>query len=149
LNLTHTIGVTQNFCNERNFEQVWRETRAGRKLMAAKWMNQLDVHHPELGVKARMLNERDNFVMKHDPVLVKRRDEAKKRYNNHLKQAAIKGNVQSSVTSDSSFEHNHMLQQHRDVTIENPSFVSLPSKTPDSRTETTSEDSDFMSGEFH
>jgi hypothetical protein len=96
-----------------------------------------------------MLNERDNFVMKHDPVLVKRRDEAKKRYNNHLKQAAIKGNVQSSVTSDSSFEHNHMLQQHRDVTIENPSFVSLPSKTPDSRTETTSEDSDFMSGEFH
>ena len=78
LNLTHTVGVTQNFCSPRNFDRVWRKTRSGRKLMAAKWLCQLDVHYPELGRRARELNHRDHFVMKYDPEEVRRNDERKK-----------------------------------------------------------------------
>merc|ERR1712150_441498 len=48
LNLTETVGVTQNFCSPRNFPHVWRQTRKGRKLMAAKWYNQLRIHQPKL-----------------------------------------------------------------------------------------------------
>ena len=132
LNLTHTIGVTQNFCNERNFEQVWRETRSGRKLMAAKWMNQLDVHYPELGNKARMLNRRDNFVMRHDPVVVKRRDDAKARSNaissSNQRDLMTESNrdAHSSVTSDSSSsEHDNAQQQQR---RQKPSVTTPPSE---------------------
>ena len=57
INLTHTVGITQNFCSACNFEQVWCKTREGHKLMAAKWMNQLDQHYPQLGDKARALNK--------------------------------------------------------------------------------------------
>lgn len=52
----------------------------GRKLMAAKWLNQLDVHYPHLADKARAMNQRDKFHMKYNPELVKRRDEAKERF---------------------------------------------------------------------
>ena len=45
--------------------------------MAAKWMNQLDIHYPHLAERARYLNKRDKFVMKYDPEVVKRRDAAK------------------------------------------------------------------------
>ena len=137
--------------------------------MAAKWMNQLDIHFPELGEKARMLNRRDKFIMKHDPAVVKRRDEAKARSKESKQQqqqqqqqeagGGSHRDAHSSVTSDSSSDHNNNMQQERvrqihppqrNVTIENPSFVGMPPrKAPDCRTESTSDDSDFMSGEFH
>jgi len=34
LNLDLTIAVTQNFCNRGNFEQVWKSTRKGRKVLS-------------------------------------------------------------------------------------------------------------------
>lgn len=67
LNLTDTVGVTQNFCSPRNFGQVWLKTRSGRKKLAWKWLNQLEVHYPELAKQAKLLNKRDNFRMKYDP----------------------------------------------------------------------------------
>mmetsp|Transcript_13504 Transcript_13504/g.20557 ORF Transcript_13504/g.20557 Transcript_13504/m.20557 type:complete len:410 (+) Transcript_13504:35-1264(+) len=69
LNLTHTIGVTQNFVSERvcNFDAAWVKTRTGRKKMAWKWLEQLKQHHPHLAKRALELNRRDNFVMKYDP----------------------------------------------------------------------------------
>jgi len=79
LNLTHTVGITQNFCSPRNFPQVWKKTRTGRKMMAAKWINQLDGKYPDLAKLAREMNIRDNFVMRYNPETVKRRDEHKKR----------------------------------------------------------------------
>ena len=78
LNLTHTVGITQNFCSPRNFNKVWIKTRSGRKLMASKWLCQLDVHYPELANRARAMNRRDKFVMKYDPEEVRRKDEEKK-----------------------------------------------------------------------
>jgi histone arginine demethylase JMJD6 len=75
LNLTDTVGITQNFCSPRNFDQVWLKTRTGRKRMAYKWLCQLDEHYPHLAQRARAMNERDGFVMKYDPVEVKRREE--------------------------------------------------------------------------
>lgn len=67
LNLTDTVGVTQNFCSHRNFEQVWIKTRSGRRKMASKWLNKLEEHHPHLATRALELNKRDDFVMKYDP----------------------------------------------------------------------------------
>jgi hypothetical protein len=90
LNLTHTVGITQNFCSPRNFEQVWCKTRGGRKLMAAKWVNQLDIHHPELADKARYFNKRDQYVMKYNPEVVKRRDDAKAQFKASGKQQQLK-----------------------------------------------------------
>ena len=75
LNLTDTVGVTQNFCSPRNFDSVWLKTRSGRKRMAWKWLCQLDEHYPHLAERARRMNEMDGFRMKYDPVEIKRREE--------------------------------------------------------------------------
>jgi histone arginine demethylase JMJD6 len=79
LNLSHTVGITQNFCSRQNFDTVWCKTRSGRARMAWKWLGQLQREHPELAERARQLNERDSYRMKYDPVEIKRRDEEKKR----------------------------------------------------------------------
>ena len=41
LNLTDTVGITQNYCSQHNFHQVWVKTRTGRKKIAFKWLNKL------------------------------------------------------------------------------------------------------------
>lgn len=87
LNLTHTVGVTQNFCSQRNFNEVWVQTRSGRKKMAWKWLHQLDVHYPHLAETARRLNKRDNFVMKYDPVEVRRREKEEDRKRRSKREA--------------------------------------------------------------
>ena len=74
LNLTDTIGVTQNYCSPRNFEAVWRKTRSGRKRMAWKFLCQLEKDYPELAIVAKELNQRDHFRMKYDPKEAKRKD---------------------------------------------------------------------------
>lgn len=79
LNLTDTIGVTQNFCSHWNFDDVWLKTRISRKKMAYKWLCQLDIYYPHLAKRARDMNERDGFVMKYDPEQVKLREEQEKR----------------------------------------------------------------------
>ena len=79
LNLTHTVGVTQNFCSPRNFDHVWRKTRSSRKRLAWKWLCQLDEHYPHLAKRAREMNEEDNFVMKYDPEVMKKRAEEERR----------------------------------------------------------------------
>lgn len=55
--------ISQNFCSYSNFDAVWRQTRKGRKKMAVKWLEQLQVHHPDLGRRALQLNAEDGFVM--------------------------------------------------------------------------------------
>ena len=35
LNVTHTVGITQNYCSRRNFDEVWCQTRSGRKKMVS------------------------------------------------------------------------------------------------------------------
>lgn len=94
LNITDTVGVTQNFCSPRNFDQVWLKTRSGRKLMAWKLLCQLDEHYPHLAQRARAMNERDGFVMKYHPDEVKRREEedARRREIRKLRQQEEKGN---------------------------------------------------------
>jgi hypothetical protein len=128
--------------------------------MAAKWINQLDMHYPHLGQKARLLNQQDNFTMKHNPADVKRRDEAKAR-SRKLDNAADERRRDTSSSSSSSTSHGSSLQEQlslegdntrprrQDVTIENSAMVKLSDKVRDSRTETTSDDSDVMSSEFH
>ncbi|KAL7529957.1 hypothetical protein ACHAWF_003183 [Thalassiosira exigua] len=66
LNVTHTVGITQNYCSSRNFDEVWTRTRSGRKKMACTWLRRLDDARPELARRARELNRRDGFVMWED-----------------------------------------------------------------------------------
>lgn len=78
LNLTHTVGITQNFCSQRNFDEVWIKTRTGRKKMAYRWLCKLDESYPHLAERAKQLNKRDDFVMKYDPKEVAKRERAEK-----------------------------------------------------------------------
>jgi histone arginine demethylase JMJD6 len=55
--------VTENFCNDGNFERVWRDTRSGRKKLACKWLRLLEKHEPAKYELARSLNKEDGFVM--------------------------------------------------------------------------------------
>jgi len=87
LNLSHTVGVTQNFCSQQNFEEVWIKTRSGRKKMAYKWLSQLDKHYPHLAATARKLNRRDDFVMYYDPEEVAKREKEKAKQRKLKKQA--------------------------------------------------------------
>ncbi|KAL3796178.1 hypothetical protein ACHAW5_005667 [Stephanodiscus triporus] len=66
LNVTHTVGVTQNYCSRRNFDDVWRATRGGRKKMACTWLRKLGEAHPDLARRARDLNDVDGHVMWED-----------------------------------------------------------------------------------
>lgn len=75
LNLTHTVGITQNFCSSRNFDDVWMKTRSGRKRLAWKWLTQLEIRYPHLAQRARQLNARDKFLMKYDPAVIQMREE--------------------------------------------------------------------------
>ena len=118
--------------------------------MAAKWMNQLEEHYPELAEKASLLNQRDNFVMRYDPALIKRQDDAKKA---RTKRDSLKSSGDDyrrrnkpSESSSDEISPSSSSSTRRDVRIENPSFVGMP-KICDSQTETTSEESDLMSGE--
>ena len=61
INLQDTLAVTQNFASRVNFGEVWTKTRAARKHMARRWLQQLDIHYPFLGEEARMLDRRDKF----------------------------------------------------------------------------------------
>ena len=73
LNLTDTVGITQNFCSQRNFDQVWIKTRSGRKKMAYKWLCKLKKTYPHLYDRAKELNKKDNYVMKYDPREIRKR----------------------------------------------------------------------------
>ena len=66
LNVTHTVGITQNYCSRRNFDEVWSQTRGGRKKMACTWLRRLAEQHPDLAKRAKELNRRDGFVMWED-----------------------------------------------------------------------------------
>jgi len=61
LNLTDTVAVTQNYCSHANFEAVWKQTREGRKKMAASWLKRLRVSYPHLAALADAANERDGW----------------------------------------------------------------------------------------
>ena len=63
LNLDNTIAVTENFCNDGNFEKVWKDTRSGRKKLACKWLRLLEKYEPAKYELARALNKEDDFVM--------------------------------------------------------------------------------------
>jgi histone arginine demethylase JMJD6 len=79
LNLTDTVAITQNFCSPRNFDASWLKTRAGRKRMAWKLLCAMEREgYPELAARARVLNKRDNFVMKYDPVEIEKRERAER-----------------------------------------------------------------------
>lgn len=78
LNITHTVGITQNYCSRRNFDEVWRQTRSGRKKMSCSWLRRLKEQHPDLGRRATELNRFDDFVMWEDDPDEQRRWRKKK-----------------------------------------------------------------------
>ena len=41
INLDNTIAITENICNQGNFERVWTQTRKSRKRLAYRWLKLL------------------------------------------------------------------------------------------------------------
>ena len=78
LNVTDTVGITQNYCSRRNFDDVWCATRSGRKKMACTWLRKLDEKCPDLARRARELNSMDGYTMWSDDVEEQRRYRKKK-----------------------------------------------------------------------
>jgi histone arginine demethylase JMJD6 len=55
--------LLQNFSSEVHFDQVWRQTRKGRKKMSVKWLKRLEIEYPKLYSRALELNKLDGFEM--------------------------------------------------------------------------------------
>ena len=132
--------------------------------MAAKWMNQLDQHYPQLGDKARALNKRDDYKMRYDPVQVKKRDDAKAKFKQteSKKEGHDRRDIQAQermleqqfrnselLSDDDSGLVKERLSKHQNkprrddmeiITIEKDSsfFTMKQEKHHDSKTETTS-----------
>jgi histone arginine demethylase JMJD6 len=113
LNLTHTVGVTQNYCSPRNFEAVWKKTRTGRPKLAWKWLGQLGNHFPHLANRARQINAQDQFRMKYDP----NHHNKMKNQNNcrskgdEPKQTINNTNANKKVTTKTEPDHRHSKLQ--------------------------------------
>ena len=65
INLDNTIAITENVCNEGNFERVWVQARKNRKRLAYKWLRLIrhteSLHH--IYRRALEMNCRDRFPM--------------------------------------------------------------------------------------
>jgi histone arginine demethylase JMJD6 len=99
LNLNATIAITENVCNEGNFERVWMLTRKGRKRLAYKWLHKLRRHCPEQFKKAVQLNLRDDWIM-WVPHLSK--DEKEKLNKDPYGTSSSSDDISSSTSSSSS-----------------------------------------------
>ena len=125
LNLTDTVGVTQNFCSQRNFDQVWLKTRTGRKKMAYKWLKKLEESYPHLAARAVQLNKEDKFVMKYDPKEIEkqekkeRKEKEKKKSNKESSSSSSHG--PSTKNSDKSFSRD--AKRSRVDRIVSPDFA--------------------------
>ena len=117
LNLTHTVAVTQNFCSPRNFEKVWVKTRSGRKRMAWKWLNRLEVEYPELYARARAMNKADGFLMKYEErermeEERKQREKERRKKQNNETEWGWDSSSQKRGTPDSSKEKKKKKRRH-------------------------------------
>ena len=126
LNLTDTVGVTQNYCSQRNFDQVWLKTRTGRKKMAYKWLNKLETVYPHLATRAMELNRQDNFVMKYNPEEVERRrreeeerekarKEKKKKKEHHRRSSSSSMSSSKKVLDRGCGDFNSLLPSTSDI----------------------------------
>ncbi len=112
LNLTHTVGVTQNFCSPRNFDKVWCQTRSGRKRLAYKWLLALDEQYPHLAARARALNQRDRFVLKYQAREEARAREKARKREQQQQQSIILADNKGAI-HHSPFTTKQSLQQHK------------------------------------
>lgn len=132
LNLTHTVGVTQNFCSPRNFNQVWLKTRTGRKRMAYKWLCQLDTHYPHLAARARSMNKLDGFVMKYDPEEIRRREKEAERRRRAKREAHHARKKEKRV---SSYQHDDRRRIRHGDSSQTPTSTELDRAAKRSRLE--------------
>ena len=96
LNLDDTVAVTENFCNDGNFDKVWVSLREGRKKLSVLFLRKLKERYPELYDRALELNERDGFVMWDE------REEFKHYFNKKRAENESSSSTWSSSSSDSS-----------------------------------------------
>ena len=111
LNVTHTVGITQNFCSRRNFDAVWVQTRSGRKKMACTWLRRLQDQYPDLALRARELNRRDQFVMWEDDPVEQRKWMKKKAEKERKKKEKESKRQSREKEEDSSTERKKRLSK--------------------------------------
>ena len=62
LNLEDSVAITQNFASPANFDRVWPQVSKKRVKMAKKLVKMLEREYPELGRRARQLDEKPPYV---------------------------------------------------------------------------------------
>lgn len=108
INLDTTIAITENFCNKGNFERVWLSARKGRKRLAYKWLGKLYRQNYDLYLKAKMLNQRDKWVMWEDKSRLRR---ANKRPDNASSSDSSQSSSTSSDSSDVSSDDERTIHE--------------------------------------
>ncbi|GMH84492.1 hypothetical protein TL16_g09942 [Triparma laevis f. inornata] len=81
LNLEAGVGVTMNFCDEFNFDKVWREAREGRPKSCWRWLegmvnNDVEIRGEGVADRVERLNKEDGWSRE---AYLKGREEKKER----------------------------------------------------------------------
>ena len=58
VNLEDSIAITQNFAGYAEFDDVWKATRKQRKMLASRWLRNLQRWRPECYERARWLDKK-------------------------------------------------------------------------------------------
>lgn len=114
MNVTDTVGVTQNYCSKRNFDEVWLQTRSGRKKMACYWLKKLQEHYPDLARRAKELNRRDQFVMWEDDPEAQRRYRKKKAEKERKKRAKRERKEKESARKKEKWGDHRTIERRKD-----------------------------------
>ena len=115
MNVTHTVGVTQNYCSRRNFDEVWIQTRSGRKKMACSWLRRLQEHYPDLARRAKALNRRDRFVMWEDDPDAQRRYRKKKADKERKKREKREGKEKERARKKEKWGHHRTTERRKET----------------------------------
>ena len=118
-NLDTTIAITENVCNEGNFERVWMQTCKNRKRLAYTWLRLLR-HQPHFHVQYRRaleMNVRDRFPMWRPKTISQNKvlDKPHPTWESSASEASISSSTSSDSSVDTSDDELTMEQIRGDI----------------------------------
>ncbi|GMH99196.1 hypothetical protein TrVE_jg10260 [Triparma verrucosa] len=109
LNLECGVGVTMNFCDEFNFDKVWREAREGRPRSCWRWLegmvnNDVTIRGEGVADRVERLNKEDGWVREEYLQRKKEKKERKKERKAKKKEAKRRKKEGGDVESDADMD---------------------------------------------
>jgi histone arginine demethylase JMJD6 len=116
INLDNTIAITENVCNEGNFERVWVQTRKGRKRLAYKWLRLLrqKAQYHNLYKRALEMNVRDMHIM-WTPDRILKKDKKKASWSSSSESISSSTSSDSSESSSDDFDTIEQIRGKYDI----------------------------------